>query len=125
MAPWPSVFMAAIAQRTKRLRIGTLVYALPLYHPLRMIEEICMLDHMSGGRVDIGFGRGSSPVGLMYYRQEPEEAQRLYAEALALVTYGLTQKTLTLPRGPVPLPRTPMGHPALHQPAPPPRSRAP
>src|SRR5260221_13723809 len=59
MAPSPSVFLAAIAQRTKRLRIGTLVYALPLYHPLRMIEEICMLDHMSGGRVDIGFGRDS------------------------------------------------------------------
>src|SRR5262249_15441460 len=47
MAPSPSVFLSAIAQRTKRLRFGTFVYALPIHHPLRMLEEICMLDHMS------------------------------------------------------------------------------
>jgi alkanesulfonate monooxygenase SsuD/methylene tetrahydromethanopterin reductase-like flavin-dependent oxidoreductase (luciferase family) len=54
MAPSPSVFLAAVAERTRRLRFGPLVYALPLYHPLRLIEEICMLDQMSGGRLDIG-----------------------------------------------------------------------
>ena len=43
MAPSPSVFLAAVAQRTRRLRFGPLVYALPLYHPIRLIEEICML----------------------------------------------------------------------------------
>ncbi len=95
MAPSPSVFLSAIAQRTTRLRLGTLVYALPLYHPLRMIEEICMLDHLSGGRLDIGFGRGSSPIELMYYGQKPEEAQKVYAEALDLVIQGLTQSSLT------------------------------
>src|SRR4029078_306247 len=47
MAPSPSVFLAAVAQRTTRLRFGPLVYALPLYHPIRLIEEICMLDQMS------------------------------------------------------------------------------
>src|SRR2546423_9323143 len=64
MAPSPSIFLAAAAQRTQRLRLGTLVYALPLHHPLRMIEEICMLDHLSRGRLDMGFGRGSSPIEL-------------------------------------------------------------
>ena len=54
MAPSPSVFLAAVAQRTRRLRFGALVYAMPLHHPLRLIEEICMLDHLSGGRVEIG-----------------------------------------------------------------------
>ena len=54
MAASPSVFLSAVAQRTHRLRFGPLVYALPLYHPLRMIEEICMLDQMSGGRLEIG-----------------------------------------------------------------------
>src|SRR5215211_6896638 len=67
MAPSPSVFLSAVAQRTKRLRFGPMVYALPLHHPLRLIEEICMLDHLSGGRLDIGFGRGSSPIELAYY----------------------------------------------------------
>ena len=95
MAPSPSVFLAAVAQRTRRLRFGPLVYALPLYHPLRMIEEICMLDQMSGGRLEIGFGRGSSPSELIYYGQDPDKSQKIYAEALELVIAGLTQRSLT------------------------------
>jgi alkanesulfonate monooxygenase SsuD/methylene tetrahydromethanopterin reductase-like flavin-dependent oxidoreductase (luciferase family) len=95
MAASPSVFLAAVAQRTKRLRFGPLVYALPLYHPLRMIEEICMLDQLSKGRLDIGFGRGSSPTEISYYGQDPEQAQPIYAEALAIILKGLTQPTLS------------------------------
>src|SRR5436309_9808067 len=95
LAPSPSVFLSAVAQRTKRLRFGPLVYALPLYHPLRMIEEICMLDQMSGGRLEIGFGRGSVPAELIYYGQKPEQAQAVYAEALELVLQGLTSRTLS------------------------------
>jgi hypothetical protein len=48
MAPSPSVFLAAVAQRTTRLRFGPLVWPMPLHHPLRLIEEICMLDQLSG-----------------------------------------------------------------------------
>ena len=95
MAPSPSVFLSAAMQRTKRLRLGTLVYALPLHHPLRMIEEICMLDQLSGGRLDIGFGRGSSPIELEYYGQDPDDAARVYAEALDLVLRGLQEKVLS------------------------------
>src|SRR5690606_29694411 len=51
MAPSPSVFLSAVAQRTSRLRFGPMVFALPLYHPLRLIEEICMLDQLSHGRL--------------------------------------------------------------------------
>src|SRR5262245_30276313 len=58
MAPSPSVFLAAAAQRTRRIRFGPLVYLLPLYSPLRLIGEICMLDHLSGGRLEVGVGRG-------------------------------------------------------------------
>ena len=60
MAPSPSVFLAAVAQRTKTLRFGPLVYT-ALYHPLRLTDEICMLDQMSGGRLELGVGRGVSP----------------------------------------------------------------
>jgi alkanesulfonate monooxygenase SsuD/methylene tetrahydromethanopterin reductase-like flavin-dependent oxidoreductase (luciferase family) len=95
MAPSPSVFLAAVAQRTRRLRFGPLVYALPLYHPLRLIEEICMLDQMSGGRLDIGFGRGASPIELAIFGEDPAKAEATYVEALDLVIKGLTQKTLT------------------------------
>src|ERR687897_2081653 len=95
MAPSPSVFLAAVAQRTRRLRFGTLVYAMPLHHPLRLIEEICMLDQLSGGRLEIGFGRGSSSTEIAFYGQEPAKAQDIYTEARALILQGLTQRTLT------------------------------
>src|SRR5580700_11692986 len=95
MAPSPSVFMAAIAQRTTRLRFGPMVYALPLYHPLRMIEEICMVDQMSRGRIEIGFGRGSSATEIEFYGQNPAESQSLYNEALELIIKGLTEPSLT------------------------------
>ncbi len=95
MAPSPSVFLSAVAQRTKKLRFGPMVYALPLYHPLRMIEEICMLDHMSRGRLDIGFGRGSSPTELSFFGQKQADSQAIYAEALELIIRGLTHESLT------------------------------
>ena len=47
LAPSPSVFLAAVAQRTTRLRLGPLLYVTPMYHPLRVAEEVVMLDHMS------------------------------------------------------------------------------
>ena len=94
MAPSPSVFLSAIAQRTKTIRFGPLVYALPLHHPLRLIEEICMLDQLSGGRLEIGFGRGSSPTEVSFYGQDPAKAQDIYTESRALIVQGLTQKVL-------------------------------
>src|ERR1700732_5230085 len=94
MAPSPSVFLAAVAQRTRRLRFGPLVYALPLYHPLRMIEEICMLDQMSGGRLEIGFGRGSSPSQAVRFGQDPDKSQRVYAEVLEIVVQGFEERSM-------------------------------
>jgi alkanesulfonate monooxygenase SsuD/methylene tetrahydromethanopterin reductase-like flavin-dependent oxidoreductase (luciferase family) len=94
MAPSPSVFLSAIAQRTSRLRFGTFVYALPAHHPLRVVEEICMLDHMSGGRLEIGFGRGSVPFEISYYGQNAQERQEIYAERLELVLKAFTAGTL-------------------------------
>ena len=95
LAPSPSVFLSAIAQRTKRLRFGPMVYALPLHHPLRLIEEICMVDQLSGGRLEIGFGRGSSPTEVKFYGQDPAQAQDIYTEARALILQGLTHEKLT------------------------------
>jgi alkanesulfonate monooxygenase SsuD/methylene tetrahydromethanopterin reductase-like flavin-dependent oxidoreductase (luciferase family) len=71
------------------LRFGPLVYALPLHYPLRLIEEICMLDQLSAGRLEIGFGRGSSPIEISLYGQHPEQAPDMYAEALEIILQGL------------------------------------
>ena len=69
-----------------------MVYALPLYHPIRMIEEIIMLDQMSRGRLDIGFGRGSSPRELQFFGEDYAEAQAKYTEALDAIIQGLTHQ---------------------------------
>ena len=56
LASSPSVFLAAAAQRTRTLRLGALVFTLSVYHPLRILDEVCMLDHLSKGRLDLGLG---------------------------------------------------------------------
>ena len=94
MAPSPSVFLAAVAQRTKTLRFGPLVYTVNLYHPLRLIDEICMLDQMSGGRLELGIGRGISPYEVGYYGVDPATGPERFAEALEVILKGLTQKRL-------------------------------
>ena len=58
MAPSPGLFLAAAAARTTRIKLGPLIYIVPAYSPLRLIEEICMLDQMSSGRLLLGVGRG-------------------------------------------------------------------
>ena len=95
VAPSPGVWLAAVAAHTKQLRFGPLVYLLPLYHPLKLLEEICMLDQMSGGRMMLGVGRGISPIELRYYGIDPDAAPAMYAEALEVILRGMTCKELT------------------------------
>ncbi len=91
LAASPGVYLAAVAQRTKKLRFGPLVYTLPLYHPLRLTEEICMLDQMSGGRLDVGIGRGISPLETKGFGIDPTERVDRYVETLQVMMQGLTQ----------------------------------
>jgi alkanesulfonate monooxygenase SsuD/methylene tetrahydromethanopterin reductase-like flavin-dependent oxidoreductase (luciferase family) len=65
------------------------VYTLALYHPLRLAEEICMLDHLSRGRFQLGVGRGISPYELGYYGVNPEEAHARYLESFQVVMQAL------------------------------------
>jgi alkanesulfonate monooxygenase SsuD/methylene tetrahydromethanopterin reductase-like flavin-dependent oxidoreductase (luciferase family) len=95
MAPSPSVFLSAIAQRTKTLRFGPLVYLLPLYHPLRLAEEIAMLDHLSQGRLEVGIGRGRSPIELALYGQDIATAQAVFDETLAVMRLAFVQDRVT------------------------------
>lgn len=94
LSPSPSVFLAAVAQRTKQLRFGPMIYALPLYNPFRLLEEICMLDQMSGGRVDMGFGRGASPIELGMFGVDPAQAESIYREGLEVILQGMVDQRL-------------------------------
>ena len=94
MAPSPALFLSAAAQRTKQIRLGPLGYLLPLYNPLRLIEEVCMLDQLSNGRLDLGFGRGISPYELGYFGVDPAESYKIMEEALTVLTQGLSNGKL-------------------------------
>lgn len=90
MAPSPSVFLSAVARQTQRLRFGPLVYLLPLYHPIRLAEEIAMLDQLARGRLDVGIGRGRSPIELGSFGVEPAESEAMFNEAFTIVRQALT-----------------------------------
>ena len=95
MAPSPSVFLAAVAQRSERLRFGPLLYVTPMYHPLRVAEEVVMLDHMSRGRLELGLGRGASPIEIATFDVDPELAPAMNREATELILKALTSETLS------------------------------
>jgi alkanesulfonate monooxygenase SsuD/methylene tetrahydromethanopterin reductase-like flavin-dependent oxidoreductase (luciferase family) len=95
MAPSPALFLTAAAQRTRRIRLGPLVYLLPLYDPLRLIEEVCMLDHLSGGRLELGVGRGVSPYELGYFGCDAADTRAIFTEALTVLLAGMTHERLT------------------------------
>jgi alkanesulfonate monooxygenase SsuD/methylene tetrahydromethanopterin reductase-like flavin-dependent oxidoreductase (luciferase family) len=94
-APSPGVFLAAVAQRTTRLKFGPLVYLLPLYHPLRLIDEVCMLDQMSQGRFLYGVGRGISPIEVGFYGVDFATGAERFREAFEAIRIGLTEDVLT------------------------------
>ena len=95
LAPSPSVFLAAAAQRTKTLRLGALVFTLSLYHPLRLLDELCMLDHLSNGRLDVGIGRGISPIELGFYGVVPEESPAIFQEVTEILLKGFVSNELS------------------------------
>jgi alkanesulfonate monooxygenase SsuD/methylene tetrahydromethanopterin reductase-like flavin-dependent oxidoreductase (luciferase family) len=95
MAPCPSIFLAAVAQRTTTLRLGTLVYTLAAYHPYRFFEEICMIDQMSCGRLELGIGRGVSPIELSFLNVDIKDADEMYAESLEVLLQLFKGGTLT------------------------------
>jgi alkanesulfonate monooxygenase SsuD/methylene tetrahydromethanopterin reductase-like flavin-dependent oxidoreductase (luciferase family) len=95
MAPSPSLLLAAAAQRTRRMRLGALVYLLPFYQPLRLVEEICMLDNLTGGRLEVGVGRGVSPFELGHHRIPFYTTRNIYNEAMEVIVKGLRNERLT------------------------------
>ena len=94
MTPSPSVFFAALAQRTTHIRFSPMAYLLPLYHPLRLIEEVCMLDHLSNGRMELGVSRGVSPYEIATYSVDPEKTREIFTEVLEIFRQGMCNDVL-------------------------------
>ena len=119
-APSPSVFLAAAARETTRIRLGALLFLLPLYHPFRLLEELQMLDNLSNGRLDIGVGRGVSPFEFAALGQDFKDSDEVYAECLDVIWQGLKGNRITyqgarykLDNAPLPLGWVQKAHPPL------------
>jgi alkanesulfonate monooxygenase SsuD/methylene tetrahydromethanopterin reductase-like flavin-dependent oxidoreductase (luciferase family) len=72
-----------------------MVYLLPLYHPLRLIDEVCMLDQMSDGRFLFGVGRGISPIEVGFYGVDFATGAERFREAFEVIRVGLVEDELT------------------------------
>src|SRR5579883_1874983 len=92
----PSVHMLGVlaAARTKRLRIGTAVSLAALYHPLRLAEEVALLDVLSGGRVNWGAGRGFARVEFENFGVPPQESASRFRETVEIVLKAWTEERL-------------------------------
>jgi len=93
----PSVHLMAmhIAGRTERLRIGTAVTLAAFYHPLRIAEEVALLDVLTGGRVNWGAGRGFDPTEFEIFGVSPEESSERFREAVEIVLAAWCQERLS------------------------------
>lgn len=92
MIPNPVQFLTYFAARTRTIRLGTAVIVLPWHDPVRIAEEIALLDVMAGGRTIFGFGRGAGSVEYDGLRIPMEESRDRFAEAATIVRLALTQK---------------------------------
>ena len=91
MSPAPLQLLAYFAGRTKRITFGTSVIVLPWHDPIRVAEEIALLDILCGGRCLFGFGRGAASVEYAGFRIPMGEARPRFAEAAQLIRKALTR----------------------------------
>jgi len=90
MSPHPLQLLSYFAGRTKRLTLGTAVIVLPWHDPVRVAEEIALLDVLSGGRCMFGFGRGAASVEYAGMRVPMEEARARFVESAKIVVEALS-----------------------------------
>ena len=93
--PSPMLVASALAQRTRRIRLGIAVNVLPLHNPLRNAEEAATLDILSNGRLEYGAGRGSMPLHFAGYNVSLEESRERFLEALDVVMLAWTTETFS------------------------------
>ena len=91
----PVTIASAIAAKTSTMRIGTAVYCLPLGHPIRVAEEMAVLDHISDGRLEMGIGRGTFPNVHEGFNVSFEESRSRFDEFLEVVVAAWTQETFS------------------------------
>jgi alkanesulfonate monooxygenase SsuD/methylene tetrahydromethanopterin reductase-like flavin-dependent oxidoreductase (luciferase family) len=116
MSPSPTQLLSYFAGRTRRITLGTAVIVLPWHDPVRVAEEIALLDVLSGGRCLFGFGRGAASVEYAGMRVPMEEARARFVETAKIVVLALTSESFEWKGEFFDIPRTairprPISHP--------------
>jgi alkanesulfonate monooxygenase SsuD/methylene tetrahydromethanopterin reductase-like flavin-dependent oxidoreductase (luciferase family) len=93
MSPAPLMQALAIADRTKHIRIGTAVLVLPMWQPLRLAEEVAVLDNLTDGRFFCGVGRGYQPHEFARMGVTSEESRVRFSESLDVILRAWTSDT--------------------------------
>jgi alkanesulfonate monooxygenase SsuD/methylene tetrahydromethanopterin reductase-like flavin-dependent oxidoreductase (luciferase family) len=92
LVPDSLLMAAAAARETRRIRLGTGVVVLPFqHHPIRVVEQAAMVDCLSGGRLELGIGRGYQPHEFMGFGVRLEDSQERFDQALTVVRQALAQ----------------------------------
>src|SRR6266481_3645899 len=88
----PAALASAAASRTRRIRIGLAAAILPFHHPLRLAEQMALVDIISNGRLDVGVGRGNRPAEFRGYRVPQEESRERFDEAVEILRRAWTEE---------------------------------
>lgn len=91
----PALTLAAIAGRTKKIRLGTGVVVLPLNHPVRVAEDYAFLDILSNGRVDLGVGRGYRPHEYQGYGVDQSRSKDIFRESVEVIQKAWTEDSFS------------------------------
>jgi putative FMN-dependent luciferase-like monooxygenase len=83
--PSPLVFLAHVAARTARIRLGTGIITLPLEDPIRVAEDTVVLDLLSEGRLEVGVGTGGTPSSFTAFGLDSAKRSEIYEQYLAVV----------------------------------------
>jgi alkanesulfonate monooxygenase SsuD/methylene tetrahydromethanopterin reductase-like flavin-dependent oxidoreductase (luciferase family) len=89
MCPNVAQFLTWVAARTQRVQLGSMVMVLPWHDPVRLVEEVSMLDHMSGGRVLLGLGRGLGRIEFEGFQVEMAESRKRFTEYATAILAAL------------------------------------
>jgi alkanesulfonate monooxygenase SsuD/methylene tetrahydromethanopterin reductase-like flavin-dependent oxidoreductase (luciferase family) len=88
----PAALAAAAASRTRRIRIGLAAAILPFHHPLRLAEQMALVDIISNGRLDVGVGRGNRPMEFRGFHVPQEESHDRFDEAVEILRRAWTEE---------------------------------
>src|ERR1700682_702028 len=87
----PAALASAAASRTRRIRIGLAAAILPFHHPLRLAEQMALVDIISNGRLDVGVGRGNRPAEFRGYRVRAGDSRERFDETVDVMPRGWTE----------------------------------